>query len=200
MPAAALRRVGGHPVLDFVNTVDPDLPIPETLHDFGDLVSWGEAGGIVQPEEAVRLRRFARDEGAARAALEETVALREALRDLLEAKLAEKTPPSAPIEFLNRLLHDVGPAAELQWSGHGFVRRAADPGTELRRPGRRLARLAADFLTSPDLGLLSSCEAGCGWLFLDRSASRRRRWCSMAGCGNRQKAQRFYRQRRNAAA
>ena len=31
----------------------------------------------------------------------------------------------------------------------------------------------------------------CGWLFLDRSAARTRRWCDMNACGNRVKARRF---------
>ncbi|TAL94280.1 MAG: hypothetical protein EPN73_18145 [Paraburkholderia sp.] len=37
----------------------------------------------------------------------------------------------------------------------------------------------------------SECAA-CSWLFLDLSRSRSRRWCSMATCGNRAKAQRHY--------
>ncbi len=32
----------------------------------------------------------------------------------------------------------------------------------------------------------------CGWLFLDESKNRRRRWCSMETCGNRAKARRHY--------
>ncbi len=32
----------------------------------------------------------------------------------------------------------------------------------------------------------------CGWLFLDTTKNRSRRWCSMAYCGNRVKALRFY--------
>src|SRR5436190_1196254 len=43
-----------------------------------------------------------------------------------------------------------------------------------------------DLLTSDSRGLVRQCEdAGCGWLFLDRSNARKRRWCSMADCGNR---------------
>jgi len=44
------------------------------------------------------------------------------------------------------------------------------------------------------------CEAtatdGCGWLFLDETRNRSRRWCSMKDCGNRAKARRHYRRRR----
>ncbi|CAD7033757.1 hypothetical protein REJC140_03228 [Pseudorhizobium endolithicum] len=40
----------------------------------------------------------------------------------------------------------------------------------------------------------------CGWLFLDRSRNRSRAWCDMAVCGNRVKASRHYRRRREAAS
>lgn len=32
----------------------------------------------------------------------------------------------------------------------------------------------------------------CGWLFVDETGNGRRRWCSMASCGNRTKARRHY--------
>src|SRR5699024_10403516 len=48
--------------------------------------------------------------------------------------------------------------------------------------------LASDERTQPSI-----CGR-CTWLFLDPSPTRRRRWCSMAICGNRAKAQRHQRQ------
>lgn len=36
----------------------------------------------------------------------------------------------------------------------------------------------------------------CGWLFLDRSRNRSRTWCDMAVCGNRMKASRYYRRKK----
>jgi CGNR zinc finger/Putative stress-induced transcription regulator len=51
------------------------------------------------------------------------------------------------------------------------------------------AACAEDLLTSPLAGCVAACPGtGCGWLFGDRR--RRRRWCSMAVCGNRAKARR----------
>jgi predicted RNA-binding Zn ribbon-like protein len=53
---------------------------------------------------------------------------------------------------------------------------------------------ATELLTSVSHGFVRQCEdAGCGWLFLDRSNARTRRWCSMADCGNRNKARKYYR-------
>jgi predicted RNA-binding Zn ribbon-like protein len=53
---------------------------------------------------------------------------------------------------------------------------------------------ATDLLTSNSLGLVRQCaDEHCGWLFLDRSNARKRRWCTMADCGNRNKARKHYR-------
>jgi predicted RNA-binding Zn ribbon-like protein len=43
------------------------------------------------------------------------------------------------------------------------------------------------------------CGGGlCGWLFLDESRGKRRRWCDMKDCGNREKARRYYRQQQKS--
>jgi predicted RNA-binding Zn ribbon-like protein len=61
-----------------------------------------------------------------------------------------------------------------------------------------LAELATDVLDlfdSPDRELLHWCADGrCTRPFIDRSRGQRRRWCGMAGCGDRSKAA-AYRQR-----
>jgi hypothetical protein len=53
-----------------------------------------------------------------------------------------------------------------------------------------LGQTMDDLLTSPRAAFVRTCPgSGCGWLFLDPRG--RRRWCSMASCGNRAKAARF---------
>ncbi|WP_233196275.1 CGNR zinc finger domain-containing protein [Trinickia soli] len=61
----------------------------------------------------------------------------------------------------------------------------------------RLAIAANELLSQPILSNVRECSA-CSWLFLDLSRSRSRRWCSMATCGNRAKAQRHYHATREA--
>ena len=59
----------------------------------------------------------------------------------------------------------------------------------VRLPVLALARSLGELLGSQDVAYISRCPGdGCGWIFLDRT--RRRRWCSMAVCGNRAKARR----------
>jgi CGNR zinc finger protein/putative stress-induced transcription regulator len=61
-----------------------------------------------------------------------------------------------------------------------------------------VAVAAEDLLTSSLAAFVAACPGeGCGWLFADRR--RKRRWCSMAACGNRAKARR-YAERRQATA
>jgi predicted RNA-binding Zn ribbon-like protein len=65
----------------------------------------------------------------------------------------------------------------------------------------RAAVAAYDLLFTADLDRLGRCpteEGGCGWLFLDHSRNRSRRWCRMADCGAEVKARRLTERRRAA--
>ena len=56
---------------------------------------------------------------------------------------------------------------------------------------------AAELLVGGLWRKLRQCDGTtCGWIFLDRSPAGRRRWCSMADCGNRAKFRTFYLKRR----
>jgi predicted RNA-binding Zn ribbon-like protein len=60
----------------------------------------------------------------------------------------------------------------------------------------RVALSARELLLALPPGRLRICAGDeCGWLFLDSSKAGRRRWCSMADCGNRAKARRHYARR-----
>ncbi|WP_051760639.1 CGNR zinc finger domain-containing protein [Herbidospora cretacea] len=54
-----------------------------------------------------------------------------------------------------------------------------------------VAASAMELLTHGPLDRLGECPS-CGWLFLDVSKNRRRRWCSMTTCGSRDKSRRYY--------
>jgi predicted RNA-binding Zn ribbon-like protein len=57
-------------------------------------------------------------------------------------------------------------------------------------------RSAADLLISEEFKRIKKCaDPICGWLFLDISRNRSRRWCDMSACGNRAKASRFYKKK-----
>jgi predicted RNA-binding Zn ribbon-like protein len=62
-------------------------------------------------------------------------------------------------------------------------------------------RSAADLLISEEFSRIKKCaDPTCGWLFLDISRNRSRRWCDMRDCGNRAKASRFYKKSKKSNA
>lgn len=61
------------------------------------------------------------------------------------------------------------------------------------------ARSVLSLMAGPDRQRLRIC-GHCGWLFIDRSKNRSRIWCDMAVCGNRQKAAKHYRRKKETAS
>ncbi|WP_018898728.1 CGNR zinc finger domain-containing protein [Rhizobium sp. 2MFCol3.1] len=60
---------------------------------------------------------------------------------------------------------------------------------------RATAHSVLKLIASPEPERMKIC-GNCGWLFLDRSKNRSRTWCDMAVCGNRAKAIKHYRRRK----
>jgi predicted RNA-binding Zn ribbon-like protein len=85
--------------------------------------------------------------------------------------------------------------------GDGFVWDWHEVDGVLELPIWIVARSAADLLVSSELERVRECAGEkCDWLFLDASRNQSRRWCDMAACGNRAKAQRNYARRRGGVA
>src|ERR1700759_107300 len=92
---------GGHPALDFVNTLD-ERPFPtpvENLADYSDLVRFAEMTDLLAPGQARALRKLAAADHAsvARRARQ----LREHLYVLLTALRQRKTIPPRTLQALS---------------------------------------------------------------------------------------------------
>lgn len=169
---AMMRPLTGEPLgLDLLNTVwrGPG-GVVDMLADLGGTTAWLDEVGIEGPAtEAVRVAL-----GQAR----------EAIRAHAEA------PDSAPARAA---LNEV-----LRWGHSRPVLTPDGPVVErvVENPARWAGWLAAvtyaDLLaTAPDR--IRRCDhPDCILWFLDTSARGTRRWCSMAGCGNRAKAARHH--------
>jgi predicted RNA-binding Zn ribbon-like protein len=199
-----LVLLGGALCLDFVNTAgwrgQPDTA--GVLRDYEDLVVWAEhAGALDEKERRDFLRAAEAEPKKAAAAHRRAIALREAVYGIFSAAAAaHRAPEPDDVELLNEAVADafrhlcLAPTA----SGFSWEWRGAEGALEL--PLWKVARSAADLLVSPELGRVRECAGEkCDWLFLDASRNRSRRWCDMAVCGNRAKAQRNYARRRGSA-
>lgn len=202
----SLDLLGGHPALDFINTVDwrgRGADAEDCLDSYAALLAWAKRVALLEPAEAKALAQAAAAEpDAAAAALAAAVSLRETLyRLVMAAGTGAGKKPAADLERLNHWLAEAPATARLvpAKGGGGYAWAEPRAGLGLAAPLQRLAHAAAELLTSDRLARVHTCAGpGCGWLFIDASPSGRRRWCSMETCGNRAKAQRHYKKARTA--
>ena len=186
---------GGALCLDFVNTVDNrPTEAKELLNSYDDLVAWAEQAGVLEPRMAATLRvESKRRHDAAAAALDGARTLREAAHAVLTAAARGV---AAPADRLGTLEAAVAPSLarrRLVQTAAGFEWEWTYDDAALDGLLAPVVESAATLLTSPDLSRMRVCEAEtCGWLFLDRSRNRSRRWCDMSVCGNRAKVRRHY--------
>lgn len=208
-----MKFVGGRLCLDFVNTVAARAGVGratgsqalagsigrDKLGDYRDLVLWSRLAGLVSEREAQALRNGARrhpSEAAAVFARGRT--LREAIYRIFRWTLRGAAPARSDMDLLNRELFRSRAAEKLVVRKRGFVWESDDSGDALDLMLGPVALSAAELLTSADLEHTRECGGEeCGWLFLDTSRSRRRRWCDMRDCGNLAKVRRFRERRRS---
>jgi predicted RNA-binding Zn ribbon-like protein len=189
--------IGGALSVDFVNSVDSWFthPVPERLGSFTDWLSWSAAARSL-PENELRSieRRAAQDAAAARRALERARAARDALHEVFRARLQRRTPTRQDFETVNACISAAREQRKLVYGNGAFVHAwAGEPGDPQRLLWPVMLDAEALLVDADALQRLHECPAArCGWLFLDTSRNRSRRWCSMRTCGNVAKAQRHY--------
>lgn len=186
--------------LDLVNTVS-DWPqaSKDVLSDYRALVAWGRQSGVLAGEEAERLARSAaRRPDAAERAFRKALDLRAGLYRIFDAVATGKSPPARDLSAFNRLLGDAMVRLHVLPSEGGFAWGWSAESGALDRVLWPVLRSAADLLTSDRRDRVRQCESDtCNWFFIDRSRGGQRRWCDMAVCGNRAKARRYYRRKKD---
>lgn len=171
-------------------------------------VAWVRKAGLLEADEARRLRSAARDDPRAiRGLLHETRELRALLHRIFTPVAEDELPGARELRSLEQTLADTDQRLALlpdadgtfgwRWNGReesSLTETAADglEAAAIRRIVGGIARSAADLLATGELERVKICDAhDCGWFFVDVSRNKSRRWCDMAGCGNRAKAQRY---------
>lgn len=194
--SGAYEADAGHLVLDFTNTIGNRLSRQphDWLSSYDNLVSWGELVGILPDADSRILQREAgRSPELAAASLERAIQLRETCYRILSAVAGGRSPETTDIETLNAFLPEALAHMGIVQENGIFTWKWANNEVDMDRIIWPVARAAADLLTSGELARVGECLGdGCGWLFLDMSRNRSRRWCSMEECGNRAKSRRHY--------
>lgn len=195
------QYIGGNAVLDFHNTIAWPTrgKSNERLRRPVDLVRWASETGIVTSQEAGKLRGYCiRNGPRSRTQLAVALHLRDLLHDFFSDFTAGREPAEGLITKLNQHLKRVRAAQTIEWR-NGALRWSPVSSKGTTTIVDRIALQAADLITSEDVLRLRRCaNPECGWLFLDTTRNRLRKWCSMAECGGRAKSRRYYESRKKA--
>ncbi len=188
--------LGGRLAVDFANAPSyPGAPFRELSWE--ELVSFLEVSRIVSRERSVTLLALSQtDPKTAQALLSRATRLRDGLREAFSAMVRKEQVASDWVEPINQVLritegHDELVQGEGAWKLEFIAR---EGGLEWLLAA--VARSAAEILTEGAEARIRVCaNPGCGLFFCDTSRTHRRRWCSMAVCGNRHKVASFARRR-----
>jgi predicted RNA-binding Zn ribbon-like protein len=178
----------GRPCLDLVITVGERWRRSfERLRSHEDLARWLMQAGLASMPPRVTA-----------AGLANARDLREAIFRVARAAMDDAPAPEADVRTVNAWAARPDLPPRFARIGGGVER--GGPAT-VNAALATLARDAADLFGGPAAGRVRECEASdCSSLFLDTSRAGRRRWCSMAACGNRQKVAAYRRRRTTSGA
>lgn len=170
-----LRYGSGRLCLDLVTTVGERWRrCFERLRSPADLAAWLAGAGLLSSPVRVTAGE-----------LLEARELRETIFRIARAAMDRREADPADIATLNARAAARDLAPRFERLGAGVDREA--PGA-VRAAMSTIARDAVELFGGPHAARIRECAApDCSGLFLDASRAGRRRWCSMAACGNRTK-------------
>jgi len=188
---------GGWLSLDFVNTVsnrNVEPPQFDYFTSYPIILDWTKRVNLLKTSEAKILEKYALEHPIESAkswirALE----AREMLFTIFQCIVNSKTPPAREQSLFNTWLSRSLRKSQVEFgNGTSSVRASWNIAPEdLDKPIYPIIKSAYDLLLGGQLHRIKECGT-CGWLFLDKSKNRSRKWCNMDTCGSQQKSKNYY--------
>ncbi|MBY0517562.1 MAG: CGNR zinc finger domain-containing protein [Bacteriovoracaceae bacterium] len=172
--------VGGHPILDFCNTIFiHSNSMLDLFESKADIERWSKDLSLQHKIDFTHLDL----------SVEVASQLRTLLRSLFESAILAKSSTTS-LKKLNTIFHNHPITTHVEFSEEltfSFV-----PGQFSNQGIAWLQIQLQDFLLKSQPHRLKKCEnPNCSHLFYDKSKSATRTWCSMSGCGNVMKSRKF---------
>ena len=192
-----LELDGGLLCLNFINTVRNrnDKPLEDYLTDRGAWLKWIKRLKIISYNGLEDLNSKIENHDFSTKFLKKIVTNRELLCRIFVNIANNKKPTNKDIYQLNKSIKESMKYVEIDIERNRQVVESWD-----KRPVSILSPLdiimqsAYDLLRSDDLHKVKECE-NCGWLFLDRSKNKTKKWCNMQTCGSSVKSRKYYSKR-----
>ncbi|MBH9964783.1 CGNR zinc finger domain-containing protein [[Bacillus] enclensis] len=190
--------VGERLCMDFINTVswrESAEKRREWFTGYTELVDWCIHARVLNGQQAKALLLKAEEKPAeAGGVLKLAVEMREVMYRIFKSIAEDTSPLEKDLDRFNEFVSRFYRKLQVIHEKDQFTMKFDYAGDNLDMMLPPIFQSAVDLLVSKDdLERVKQCEGDpCGWLFFDTSRNRSRRWCSMADCGNRAKARRFY--------
>lgn len=197
--------IGGNAALDFVNTVsnwnNGQAPADRLEGPLG-FGEWAGLAGLLDEEDLSRLKKQVQENPKAAADIyKQAQDLRAALWRIFNAIATKENANPDDLAALDQWKARSAHHCRIVQDGDGFRRRCKDEAPALERALRLIVEAAEALLLNGRLDRIHNCGGdACEWMFIDLSKNGRRRWCSMATCGNEAKVKKFRKQKNKSAA
>jgi predicted RNA-binding Zn ribbon-like protein len=197
MPDLGFVLLAGRLSIDFANLPSTPAATPSIALSWEELVSFLRAARIISPERSHELLALTEsDPHSAFALLNRAKRLRDALRLSFAALADNERITHEWVDPVNEVLrvtegHDELVESSASWRLEFLAREDS-----LDWLLAAIARSAAELIAEGKTSRVRLCaNPACSLFFYDDSRTHRRRWCSMALCGNRHKVAAFARRR-----
>ena len=187
--------IGENLALDFVNTQRMrEGQVVDLIEDYPALMNWLAQAQVLSPAQAkAALKKWGKSADGQQAHARART-LRTALRAMAEHLAAGKPVPQTSLVAINEVLRHGSAYIQIERKHGTFAKYAHADHAAAMQLLVPIAEAAADLLCHGDLSLVKKCNnPRCILYFYDTTKNHARRWCSMAGCGNRMKAAAHYR-------
>jgi predicted RNA-binding Zn ribbon-like protein len=189
--------IGGHPILDFINTVeDQDKSrLVSHIHDWQRFLNWIEHSTLFNAHHKAALIQY--DEAESNRVLTELHTTRDALYAMFNHLLSTSDSSAITSQEIHQQKIPQKIEASIQTAiSHASLIRQGDQyqwqsDTSASNWFIDVLYLSLDdLLRTQEINKLRECGR-CTWLFLNSGRGRGRRWCRMSTCGNREKSEYF---------
>lgn len=187
-----LALIGGHPALDFLNTVkyrgEPDPQ--DKFRSLSDVIEWARIAGLLSEAEARKLSRQNKRTVAVTRVNSEIRKFREQVRIVFERTNLRGAKYVQAVSQVEAAISALRPVATISRdSGALTMQIVVLTADDLK--ARIVASVSELLSERPNLRIKACGGSDCDWLFIDRTKAGRRQWCDTRTCGNIARVRRF---------
>ncbi|MGE0246553.1 MAG: CGNR zinc finger domain-containing protein [Pyrinomonadaceae bacterium] len=177
--------VGNNLALDFINSATHEMTGE-------NLAEWASTVSLIDEPEMNRITQRWQGSDVSGVSL-----FRDRLRQIVVTLVDSKDVFTEDIGWINLILRRKIGYSELAKTADGFTKQSK---VDLREPkdiAPPIIEAFVDMISFGNIEYVRKCERpDCILYFYDTTKNHKRRWCSMAICGNRAKVSKFYKKRK----